>query len=353
MTGRRGIWYAITAAVLFGASTPVAKALVRGAAPQLIAGLLYLGSGVGLAIASAAWRSKRQRVEAGMTRSDAAWLAAAILFGGIAGPVLLMTGLVRTPASSASLLLNLEGVFTACIAWFVFRENFDRRIAIGMLAIVLGGLTLSWEGRARLGGVVGPLAVVGACLCWGIDNNLTQKVSHSDPLHVAMFKGLIAGVVNVGIASAIGARWPGIPVIGATLVLGFVSYGVSLVLYVLALRHLGTARTGAYFSLAPFVGAAAAIAAWRERPTMLFAAGAACMAVGVWLHLTERHSHEHVHEPMEHVHAHVHDEHHQHEHGPDDPPVTDPKPHSHRHRHERLIHSHAHYPDLHHRHPHD
>jgi ATP-dependent metalloprotease FtsH len=188
-----------------------------------------------------------------MSRSDAAWLAAAILFGGMVGPVLLMVGLVRTPAASASLLLNLEGVFTAAIAWFVFRENFDRRIALGMLAIVVGGLALSWEGGAQVGGIAGPLAVVGACLCWGIDNNLTQKVSHSDPLHAAMFKGLIAGVVNVGIASALRVRWPDIPIVGATLVLGFVSYGVSLVLFVLALRHLGTARTGAYFSLAPFV----------------------------------------------------------------------------------------------------
>jgi drug/metabolite transporter (DMT)-like permease len=353
MMDRRGAWYAITAAVLFGASTPIAKALVHESPPQLVAGLLYLGSGVGLAMVSASRRSERKRSEATMSRRDAAWLAAAILFGGIVGPVLLMVGLVRTPASTASLLLNLEGVFTAAIAWFVFRESFDRRIALGMFAIVLGGLALSWEGGARVGGIAGPLAVVGACLCWGIDNNLTQKVSHSDPLHAVMFKGLIAGVVNVGIASALRVRWPDIPIVGAALVLGFVSYGVSLVSYVLALRYLGTARTGAYFSLAPFVGAALAIAGWHERPTIYFAAGAACMAVGVWLHLTERHSHEHVHEPMEHAHAHVHDEHHHHEHGPDDPPVTDPKPHSHRHRHERLIHSHAHYPDLHHRHPHD
>lgn len=353
MRDRRGAWYAIAAAVLFGASAPLAKALLRDTRPQLLAGLLYIGSGVGLAIVTATRRRGRERAEARLARRDIPWLLTAILFGGVIGPVLLMIGLTRAPASSASLLLNLEGVFTAIIAWFVFRENVDRRIALGMLAIVVGGIVLSWEGRAELGRVVGPVAVAAACLCWGIDNNFTQKVSGSDPVQVAMLKGLAAGAVNVVIAFALGARWPSVPVIGAALVLGFVSYGVSLALFVLALRHVGTARTGAYFSIAPFVGAAVAIVGWRETPTPLFMIGAACMAVGVWLHLTETHEHLHVHEPLEHAHAHVHDEHHQHAHGPDDPPATDPKPHSHAHRHTRLAHSHPHYPDIHHRHGHD
>jgi drug/metabolite transporter (DMT)-like permease len=350
---RRGIWYAIGAAVLFGASAPLAKLLLRDEPPQLLAGLLYAGSGVGLGLVAMARRRRSAASEARLGRAGIPWLASAILFGGVIGPVLLMIGLARTPASSASLLLNLEGVFTASIAWIVFRENVDRRIALGMLAIVVGGVALSWEGRAELGGFGGPLAVAGACLCWGIDNNLTQKVSGSDPVFTTMLKGLIAGTVNIGLASALGATWPRLPVVGATLLLGFVSYGVSLVLFVLALRFLGTARTGAYFSLAPFVGAALAIVGWHERPTLFFAIGGACMAFGVWLHFTERHEHEHVHEAMEHDHAHVHDAHHQHEHGPEDPPVTDPTPHSHPHRHEPLTHTHAHYPDLHHRHGHD
>lgn len=353
MRDRRGAWYAIAAAVLFGASAPLAKALLRDTRPQLLAGLLYVGSGVGLAIVTAMRRRRRERTEAQLARRDIPWLLTAILFGGMIGPVLLMVGLTRAPASSASLLLNLEGVFTAVIAWFVFRENVDRRIALGMLAIVVGGIVLSWDGRAELGGVVGPVAVAAACLCWGIDNNFTQKVSGSDPVQVAMLKGLAAGAVNVVIAIALGARWPGVPVISAALMLGFLSYGISLALFVLALRHVGTARTGAYFSIAPFVGAAVAIVGWRETPTLVFMIGAACMAVGVWLHLTETHEHVHVHEPLEHTHAHVHDEHHQHEHGPDDPPTTDPKPHSHPHRHRRLVHSHPHYPDIHHRHGHE
>jgi len=346
---RTGVGYALLAAGLFGISTPIAKALLHDAPPQLLAGLLYLGSGAGLAIVSVVRRGRRRESEAPLTRRDAPWLGAAILFGGVVGPVLLMLGLTHTPAASASLLLNLEGVFTVLLAWIVFRENVDRRIATGMFAIVLGGVALSWEGQAVVGGLAGPLAVAAACVCWAVDNNLTQKASGGDPVQIAMLKGLMAGGVNVTIAMALGSRLPSVPQIGAALTVGFLSYGVSLVLFVLALRHLGTARTGAYFSLAPFVGAAVALIGLRERPTVAFTVGASCMAVGVWLHLTERHEHEHVHEEMEHTHAHVHDEHHQHEHSPDDPLG---EPHSHPHRHERLVHSHPHYPDIHHRHSH-
>ena len=345
----RGVLYALAAAVLFGASAPFAKMLVEDSSPQLVAGLLYLGSGVGLFIVSTLRRGARERTEARLSRRDAPWLAAAILSGGVVGPVLLMIGLAHTPASSASLLLNLEGVFTATLAWVVFRENVDRRIALGMFAIVVGGLVLSWEGRADFGGIVGPLAVVGACLCWGIDNNLTQKVSGGDPVQVAMLKGLVAGTVNTGLAALLGAHRPHFSTLSAVLTLGFLSYGVSLALFVLALRHLGAARTGAYFSVAPFVGAAVAVLGFHERPTLFLVIGGACMALGVWLHLTERHEHEHVHEELEHTHAHVHDEHHQHVHSPDDPPG---EPHSHWHRHEPLVHSHPHYPDIHHRHSH-
>jgi drug/metabolite transporter (DMT)-like permease len=344
----RGVVLALVAAHLFGVSAPVAKLLLRDAAPQLLAGLLYLGSGVGLA---AVWLGRRRSPqEARLTRRDAPWLAGAIAFGGVLGPVLLMASLARTPASSASLLLNLEGVFTALIAWFVFRENFDRRIALGMLTIVAGGVVLSWAGRLELGGLIGPLMVAGATLCWGLDNNLTQKVSAGDPVQIAMIKGLAAGSVNTAIALALGTDWPTLPRVGAALALGFLSYGVSLVFFVLALRHLGTARTGAYFSSAPFVGAAVSLAVFGERPSLAFGAGATLMALGVWLHVTERHEHEHAHEAMEHDHLHVHDEHHQHAHSPDDPPG---EPHSHPHRHDPLVHTHLHYPDIHHRHAHD
>jgi drug/metabolite transporter (DMT)-like permease len=345
---RRGAYLALGAAALFGASAPLAKTLLGSIAPQLLAGLLYAGSGIGLWVAR---RIRRPR-EARLTRADYPWLAGAVLFGGVIAPVLLMMGLVRTPASGASLLLNLEGVFTALLAWTVFRENVDRRIALGMVAIAAGGTVLAWEGQTAWGGVVGPAAIAGACFCWGVDNNLTQRVSGGDPIQIAMIKGLVSAAVNTTIAIALGAQWPAAGPIGGALFVGLVSYGVSLVFFVLALRHLGTARTGAYFSTAPFVGAVLSLLVFRERPSVPLLVAAAFMGVGVWIHLTEHHEHEHRHDAMDHAHAHVHDQHHQHEHGPDDPPVTDPKPHTHAHHHVPLTHSHSHFPDTHHRHEH-
>jgi drug/metabolite transporter (DMT)-like permease len=350
----RGIATALGAAILFGASTPLAKLLLEGASPQLLAGLFYLGSGIGLGIVSLRRRqSAKVATERPLTRHDLPWLTGAIVFGGAVAPVLLMIGLAHTPASAASLLLNLEGVLTALLAWFVFKENFDRRIALGMLAIVAGGAALSWEGRVSWGGVAGPLAVAAACLCWAIDNNLTQKVSAGDPVQIAMLKGLVAGSINTAIAFFLGASWPSGPRVLAALIVGFLSYGVSLVLFVISLRRLGTARTGAYFSTAPFVGALLSLAIFREQLTTVFIVAAGFMAAGVWLHVGERHEHEHRHDILDHDHAHVHDEHHQHTHAADDPPATDPTPHTHRHRHEPRVHSHAHYPDIHHRHGHD
>ena len=347
----KGVFYALLAALLFGASTPLAKSLLPQKTPLLLAGLLYLGSGVGLAVYSFV-RSRRSDVarrEAALTRKDAPWLAGAILAGGVVAPVLLMWGLAATPASSASLLLNLEGVLTALLAWFVFKENFDRRIALGMALIAAGGVSLSWTGRLDTGVPWSSLAIVGACLAWAIDNNLTRKVSAGDPVQIAMLKGLVAGGVNTGLAFALGAKLPSTLSLLTTGVVGFFGYGVSLTLFVLALRHIGTARTGAYFSVAPFVGAVISILFLGDTPTIGLIAAAVLMALGVWLHLTERHEHGHQHEPMELEHLHTHDEHHRHVHGPDDPQG---EPHTHTHRHEELVHTHPHYPDIHHRHEH-
>ena len=349
-SGWRGVLHATLAAALFGASTPLAKALLPQVSPMLLAGLLYLGSGLGLA----AYTGLRLRFtsgarEAALTRHDAPWLAGAIFAGGLVGPLLLMWGLQRTSASTASLLLNLEGVFTALLAWFVFRENFDRRIAWGMAFITAGGLCLSWAGRPDFGVPWGALAIAGACLAWAIDNNLTRKVAAGDPVQIAMLKGLCAGSVNTAVAVSLGAKLPSFTTFLAVGAVGFLGYGVSLTLFVLALRHIGTARTGAYFSLAPFVGAFGAILFLGDPITVGLIAAAAFMAAGVWLHLTERHEHAHQHEPLEHEHLHSHDDHHQHAHRTDDPPG---EPHSHGHRHEPLVHTHPHYPDLHHRHGH-
>jgi drug/metabolite transporter (DMT)-like permease len=277
------------------------------------------------------------------------WLAGAVACGGVVAPILLLWGLARMPASGAALLLNAEGVFTALIAWFAFKENFDRRIALGMLAIVIGAAVLAWPGELRFGEMLPAAAVLGACLAWGLDNNLTRRVSLSDAAYVAMVKGLAAGVTNTALAFAAGAAAPAAFTVGAALVLGFFSYGLSLALFVVALRQLGTARTGAYFSTAPFAGAALSIAFLGEHAGAQFFIAAGLMALGVWLHLSERHEHSHVHGALAHEHEHVHDEHHQHGH---DIPVAPGTAHAHRHVHEPLTHAHPHYPDAHHRHDH-
>lgn len=345
---RIGILLALLSAVLFGASTPFAKLLLGSVDPWMMAGLLYLGAGLGLA---AFHLSRRlvglSAVEAPLRRADGPWLALVVLAGGILGPLLLMFGLARTDAAGASLLLNLEGLATMGIAWLVFRENVDRRLLLGASAILAGAVLLSWQGQASF--QWGALLIAGACVCWGIDNNLTRKLSSADPVQIAMLKGLVAGTVNLLLALATGARLPSFGVLLAAGGIGFLGYGVSLALFVLGLRHLGTARTAAYFSLAPFVGAVLAVLMLGEplSATLLLAGG--LMALGLWLHLAERHDHEHAHDAMEHEHRHMHDAHHQHEHGRDAPQG---EPHTHRHRHEPMVHRHPHYPDLHHRHRH-
>ena len=340
---------ALAAAALFGASTPFAKALVGQTSPILLAGLLYLGSGIGLGAARLV-RDKGWR-PADLSRREWPWLLGAIGFGGVLGPVLLMLGLVRTPATSASLLLNLEAALTAVIAWVVFRENTDRRIILGMALIIAGCVVLSWPSQqVTFRGSSGALLIALACACWAIDNNLTRKVSASDAMFIAGLKGWVAGIVNVGIAFVLGVTLPSGSTIAEALLVGFLGYGASLVLFVLALRGLGSARTGAYFSTAPFIGAAVAILAFGEPTSMPFWIATALMACGVGLHLTERHEHTHTHEAAAHAHRHLHDEHHQHAH---DFPWDGREPHTHPHVHERLTHSHPHYPDVNHRHRHD
>ncbi len=344
---------AIGAALLFGASTPLAKTLTGTISPILLAGLLYLGSGLGLAsillVRKLAGGAKRTVADGpAIPRREIPWLLGAILAGGVAGPAFLMLGLTRTAAAPASLLLNVEGVFTALIAWVVFKEHTDRQIVLGMIAIIAGGILLSWQPDAAS---LSPsaLLIVAACACWAIDNNLTRNVSSNDAVLIACLKGLVAGACNTGFALAAGSPLPAASPLVSAMLIGFAGYGVSLALFVVALRHLGTARTGAYFSVAPLFGVVISFLIWPEIPGILFWLAAALMALGVWLHLRERHEHEHMHEPMAHSHAHRHDEHHQHEH---DFPWDGKEPHVHAHKHEALVHKHPHYPDIHHRHRH-
>lgn len=348
------IGLALAAAALFGGATPLAKALLGSMSPFMVAGLFYLGSGLGLG-AGIVWRQLRAphspetpRGAHRISWSELPWLLGAIAAGGVAGPALLMLGLSSTPAATSSLLLNLEGVLTAIIAWVVFRENVDVQVFLGMVAIVTGGVMLSWE-PGTAGIPLGALLIIGACLCWAIDNNLTRKVSNNDAMTIACLKGLIAGPVNLAIAFATGATLPGAITVAAAMLTGLAGYGVSLVLFVVALRHLGTARTGAYFSVAPLFGVGISFLIWPEWPQLSFWLAAVLMALGIWLHVRERHEHEHTHDWLEHMHRHRHDEHHQHEH---DFPYAGDEPHTHVHAHLPITHTHAHFPDVHHRHPH-
>lgn len=339
-----GVPAALGAALLFGAGTPLAKWLLDAISPWLLAGLLYLGSGLGLTL----YRRLIRAPAVHLLWNEASWFAGAIVAGGIVGPVLLMIGLTGMPASGASLLLNAEGVFTALLAWFAFKENFDRRIALGMGAILAGALVLSWPGEATFAGLWPTLAVLGACFAWGIDNNLTRKIALTDATWVAAVKGLVSGAVNLILAFSLGASMPSPPNLAGAMAVGLLAYGVSLALFVVGLRHLGTARTGAYFSVAPFFGALLAVLMGEAVTPLLLIAGV-LMALGTWLHLTERHGHDHTHEKLGHDHEHVHDEHHQHDHdGLSMPGVK----HRHPHWHQPQTHTHPHFPDAHHRHNH-
>ena len=339
---------ALTSALLFGATTPIAKAFLQDAHPLLIAGLLYLGSGIGLAL----WRVVQDRGwrASGLASSDWPYLAAATIAGGVLAPALLMFGLTRSDAATASLLLNLEAVFSAALAWMIFREATSRSIVGGFFAIFAGGVLLAWPPHVTVPGrTLGLCCVAAACLCWAVDNNVTRRISAGDSRIIAGIKGLVAGGVNTALALVLGATWPSRADLSGTLVLGFVGYGVSLVLFIVALRHLGTARTSAYFSTAPFIGSALSVLLYGQPISTAFYVAAVLMAVGVWLHITEQHEHEHLHEPLTHTHAHRHDAHHQHKHGEG---WDGTQPHTHEHHHVALRHSHPHFPDIHHGHRH-
>ena len=349
---RRGAAMALGAAVLFGLSTPLTKLLIGSTNIFLLAGLLYLGAGLGLGCWQLLRTGAGRDAKTGRDRIDRAelgWLAAAVVVGGIVAPVLLLLGLRHTDASAAALLLNLEGLFSAVLAALAFGEFLGRRIVLGMAAIAAGALLLAWTGSVSLAFSGGALAIAGACLGWALDNNLTRQVATLDALQIVTVKGCVAGAVNLAIGLVLGATWPAAGVVVGVGVIGLFGYGVSLLLFVWALREIGTARTSAYFSAAPFIGAGVAVVLFGDPLTWKLAVATSLMGFGVWLHLSERHSHEHQHEPMTHTHRHWHDEHHQHAHGPGDPPG---EPHRHQHVHLPLRHAHPHYPDLHHRHGH-
>jgi drug/metabolite transporter (DMT)-like permease len=345
-----GIAPALLAALLFGASTPLARALVGAVDPAWLAGCLYAGSGAGLAALFVLRRaSGRTQAVAPLRRRDLPWLAATIASGGVAAPLLFTLGLRDTAGATASLLLNLETVLTVALAWFAFREHYGARVVAGMLLIVAACALLAWDERALAAGGRGAPLIALACLGWALDNNLTRRIAGSDALVIAMAKGLAGGAVNLALAAAFAGPPPTERASLAAAVVGFLGYGVSLVLFVVALRGLGTARASAYFATAPFFGVAVAFAVLAERPERTFWIALPLIALGVWLHLWERHGHRHTHEALVHDHAHEHDAHHRHAH---DFPWDGTQPRAHPHAHEPLTHGHAHAPDLHHWHDH-
>ncbi len=346
----RGIAYGLLAAAFFGLSAPLAKWLLAGTGPVLLAGLLYLAGGLSLSVI--AWvRTARGQpsIEAHLGRVDAPLLLGIIAFGGITGPILMLLGLQRVTGFVGSLLLNLEAPLTMLIALTFFREHLSRRETIAALAIVLGAAVFRIDpGSARVDGI-GIVLLSAACLCWAIDNNLTQKLSVRDPLTIARVKTLSAGTTNVLLGFFLGERLTNLMLVPVIAVVGALGYGVSIVLDNIALRKLGAAREAAIFATAPFVGALASILLLGDRPRPVDAGGASLMLAGVVALVRARHTHGHRHEPVEHEHTHTHDEHHGHTHNQDDPSGD---PHVHEHRHEPVEHEHEHVSDVHHRHDH-
>ncbi len=343
---------ALLAAILFGLSAPLAKTLLGEVQPILLAALLYLGSGAGsfLLLLFQYTRKGGTTIEAHLNRFDAPWLLGAILTGGVAAPILMLLGLERTPASTASLLLNFEIVATTLIAVYFFKESIDRRIAWAIGLVSFAGILLSWT-NGQWGFSLGALGVMGACLLWGLDNNFTRHISAKNPLVIVGLKGLGAGIFSLALSTALEQPFPSIRVILLAMMLGSVSYGISIELFIRAMRHLGSARTSTLFGTAPFMGAALSLLFLHEMPQFLFWVAAPIMLAGTWLMLTENHDHYHIHELIEHIHAHSHpDEHHDHI-CPVDVPLIN-SAHSHAHRHHPFEHAHLHTPDLHHRHEH-
>jgi drug/metabolite transporter (DMT)-like permease len=338
---------AVAAALLFGLSAPLAKLLLGSVSPWLLAALLYLGAGAFLT-ALRLGRSGRPALGTALRGPDRWWLASLVLCGGVLAPPLLLWGLARTPASSVALLLNTEVIFTALLAAALFREHVGARVLTAIGLVVLGGIALEWHGA---GPALSPavLAVLAACALWGLDNNLTRRLAEADPLVLVQVKGLAAGSTNLVLAGIAGAAPPTLSAVALGLGLGALSYGASLVLFVLALRSLGAARTSAYFALGPFFGAAGAILILDEPVAPRFGVAGVLMAGGVWLLAREAHEHWHEHETGMHAHRHVHDTHHQHAHQG----WEGPAPHVHPHPTGPLAHAHPHGPDLHHGHGHD
>lgn len=347
-SARYGAICGLCAAASFGISAPLAKLLLGSVSPSLLAGLLYLGAALALWTVRAVRKPSR---EAPLQRADVVTLASVVLSGGVAGPIFMLVGLDRLSAFTGSLLLNLEAPLTMLLAVLLFREHLGRSAALAAACILLGAALLKVEPGAVVADTWGIVCIAAACLCWALDNNLTQGLTLRDPFAVVRVKATGAAIVNISVGLVwIGAPLPSASVMAAALALGSVSYGASVVLDAYALRSIGATREAAYFATAPFLGALLSFLLFEQPLHLVDVAAMLSMVTGVILMLRERHDHRHTHQPLQHEHFHTHDVHHHHAHTPDDPAG---EPHAHAHRHERLEHNHDHAPDLHHRHEHD
>lgn len=346
---------ALLAALLFGASSPLAKILLGEVAPVPLAAFLYLGSGIGLLIyqmIKAIGKDKDKGLkEAPLSQKDTLWLIGAVIFGGVIAPIISMTSLKITPASTASLLLNFEGIATTLIAVMFFKEGITRRMWVAILFITCASVLLSWDFSNQWGISLGALGILGACVCWGIDNNFTRNISAKNPFTIVIIKGLGAGSFSLLLGCMIHSPFPNIITIIKAMILGCFSYGVSLVLFVLAMRSLGSARTSTFFGTAPFIGAILSFVLFRESLGIMFVISLPIMIIGTVLLFKEDHVHKHKHEHIIHEHRHNHlDSHHEHSHMQGEIPKDGY--HSHKHEHKEMEHEHSHTPDIHHRHSH-
>ncbi len=347
------MFQALLAAVLFGASAPLAKLLLGAMEPVPLAAFLYIGSGVGLLLFRGlrGMGGRSAGVEARMGKADLPWLAGAVLVGGVAAPIVLMFSLRDTPAATASLLLNFEGVATTLIAALWFKEAIGRRVWLAVAFVTAASILLSWNANGQWGISAGAAGVLGACVLWGMDNNFTRNISAKDPLAIVSVKGIGAGGFSLVLALIFHNRLPSPGAALGAMLLGSVSYGLSIVLFILAMRSLGAARTSALYGTAPFAGALLSLAVFRETPGILFYPSLPVMIAGAVLLLGEKHTHRHIHAAIEHDHRHSHDDsHHTHHH--DEGEIPSNGEHSHPHAHEAMAHRHQHAPDIHHRHDH-
>jgi drug/metabolite transporter (DMT)-like permease len=342
----RGALLALLSAALFGISPALAKVIIGDMSPTLLAGLLYAGSGIGLFVIL-----RRQRInfigELRAMHPSHRWkLAASIISGGILAPLFLTYGIKWGLALEVSLLLNLETVTTTIFAWLFFREYVGQRVWLSKLLILVGAVLMTVVPGNTFAFSLPGLLIVGACIFWGLDNNLTRDIDDISPMTLACVKGLSAGTFLIVVAFALGIGVVTPIQVVSSLTIGAFSFGLSLVLFILALREIGASRTSTYFAAGPFFGMIFAVTILQENPSMIQCLSSLFMALGIFILHRERHEHMHTHEELEHRHFHRSDEHHQHSHDG----TEGPEPHTHTHKHVALTHSHVHWPDIHHRH---